>query len=143
MVITTIPIVQRKRRISTVGKIVGIPIGQSEFFAAGVIAIVGDEGPLAGVLAFDPGHVVFGAFEGAGGEFGGAGYDGGGGVLGESEAEDGEGGGEFHGCWFGVGDWVLVDVVAGLMLEGVFEWGMRLSYLYHRRKTAVRSTSTC
>ena len=105
MVITTISIVQRKRRISTISKIVGISIGQSELFAARVIAVVGDERPLAGVLAFDPGHVVFGAFEGAGGEFGGAGYDGGGGVLGEGEAEDGEGGGEFHGCWLRLLEW--------------------------------------
>lgn len=98
MVITTIPIVQRKRSISTISKIVGISIGKSESVAARVVTVIGDEGPLAGVLAFDPGHVVFGAFEAAGGEFGGAGYDGGGGALDESEAGDGEEGGEFHGC---------------------------------------------
>ena len=109
MVITTIPIVERKRRISTISKIVGVPIGQSEFFAAGVIAIVGDECPLAGILAFDPGYVVFGAFEGAGGEFGGAGYDGSQGLLGEGEAEDGEGGSEFHGYWLRALEWFGVD----------------------------------
>ena len=115
MIITPIPIVQRKRSISTISKIVSISIGQRELFAARVIAVVGDESPLAGVEAFDPGYVVFGAFEGARGEFGGAGYDGGEGVRGEGEAGDGEEGGEFHGCW--VDDcWVWLMGVAGLML---------------------------
>jgi hypothetical protein len=91
--------VQSKRRITTIGKIVGISIGQSESCAARVYTVVGDEGPLTGVLAFDPGDVVFGAFEGARGEFGCASDDGGEGALSEGEAEDGgEGSGEFHGC---------------------------------------------
>ena len=104
MVVTAISIVKSKRSITTIGKIVLVSIGQSELFATGVVAIVADESPLAGILAFDPGYIVLGAFEGAGGEFGGAGDDGGHGLFGEGEAGDGEDGGEFHGCWRGV--WV-------------------------------------
>jgi hypothetical protein len=116
MVITPIPVVQSKRRITTGGEIVGISIRQSEPFAARVYTIIGNEGPLAGVLAFDPGDVVFGAFEGAGGEFGCTGYDCGEGVLGEGKAEDGEGGGEFHGCLGWEVGCCLVVVLAELML---------------------------
>jgi hypothetical protein len=103
MVVTTISIVESKGRITTVGKIVSVSIGQSELSAARVVAIIGDEGP--SILAFDPGYVVFGAFEGAGGELGSAGDDGGHGLLGQSEAGDGEDGGELHSCWIGVLGW--------------------------------------
>jgi hypothetical protein len=132
MVITPIPIMQSKRRITTIGKIVGISIRQSKFFAARVYTVVGDEGPLAGVLAFDPGDVVFGAFEGARGELGCAGYDGGESVLGESEAKDGEGGGEFHGYLGWEVGCCLVVVLAELMLWWEVERGLTLPYLYHR-----------
>lgn len=102
MVVTAVSIVESKGRVTTVGEVVSVPIGQSELSAARVVAVIGDEGPLTSILTFNSGNVVFGTFERAGGGFGCAGDDGGHGLLGEGEAGDGEDGGKFHGCWVGV-----------------------------------------